>query len=270
MIQKIETAERDYVNNGWCEVELPDPQHISSIIDFLTEILVRVSGDVSATLLAYHNITSDRSHAEFHWELANALWEKDIGVEIGRHQYEFLRNFIGPDLLVQAKPFLRIARPGRCEDNIGFHRDTTYGQSPYEVTMIIPLVDLPKEAAIQVAPRTHIIGEKDIQLSSLPEPLWKKGSSKHALGFPYAPQKLDAKAEKDLQTVPLNIGQAMLFSPSLVHGQMCNQSSITRFSIDVRFLNANAPIDINRDINNRGYKSVHVSAIEQVAAAYLN
>ena len=154
---------------------------------------------------------------------------------------------------------MRIVRPGIERDNIGYHRDTNYGQSPFEVTMFMPLVDLPVEAGMCVIPKTHVIAEGDIKTESLADSEWSKGSPKHDLGFPYAPRKLVWNLGESLRSVPLKRGQAMLFSPSLVHGQAKNESLVTRFSIDIRFLSAHAPIDIIRDIEGRGYKPVVIS-----------
>jgi len=270
VIEAIKTAETNYIEHGWCEIDLPNTEHINELKTLVTAKLISLTGNNKVTLSSYHQFVSDLNHDKFQWKLANLLWKYDIGVTIGRSQYEFLRSFISPDLLVQAKPFLRIARPGRAEDCIGYHRDTSYGQSPYEVTMFIPLVDLPQSAALHVAPKTHMLKNEEIHLTSLANPKWKRRSQKHSLGFPYSPKIINGVKDINFYPVPLRLGQAMLFSPSLVHGQTCNNSSITRFSIDLRFLNAHAPIRINKAANNRGYKAVYESAVQKVAAAYLN
>ena len=74
--------------------------------------------------------------------MAKYFWSNELCYKLARAEIELLEGFIGADLHVQQRAYLRIARPGIREDNLGFHRDTFYGQSPYEVAIHVPLVDL--------------------------------------------------------------------------------------------------------------------------------
>ena len=55
------------------------------------------------------------------------------------------------DLKALKKPFLRIARPFKIEDNIGLHKDTIYGQSPYEMSIHVPLMSLGNKSCLKFA-----------------------------------------------------------------------------------------------------------------------
>src|SRR5438132_8166557 len=100
---------------------------------------------------------------------------------------------MGPDLDVQSAPYLRIVRPAKAQDNIGYHRDTVYGGSPYELSVFVPFVELAAGAALSVEPGSHLKAERDIPFvrMAISDKVVMKGSLKHTLGFPYAPQVLD-------------------------------------------------------------------------------
>ena len=53
---------------------------------------------------------------------------------------EFLYNQFGQS--IRTKNLLRIARPFKEQDNIGLHKDTIYGQNPYEMSIHVPLMNL--------------------------------------------------------------------------------------------------------------------------------
>ena len=73
-----------------------------------------------------------------------------------------LKEFTGIDIHIQKNPFLRIARPNKIEDNIGFHRDTLYGQSQFEVSVHVPLVNLDKSFMLKVHAKFTYLPRQEI------------------------------------------------------------------------------------------------------------
>ena len=257
-----------YAAHGWCVVDLLDTDTIIRVGEALETKLRELCGDERATLSRYHEFVGDACHEETHWQLSNFLWERDIGLEIGRSQLALFREFIGPDTHIQRQPYLRIARPGKPEDNIGLHRDTFYGQTPYEVYVHIPFTDVDDGSALQVVSGSHVRAETDYTVIPLGKAAWDKGSPKHEMGFPYAPKKIADDLSTQLRPVALRVGQAMIFSPALVHGQEINVGSTTRISIDLRIVNSLAPINIKEGGNSRGYAVLCQSSVIKQARLY--
>ena len=75
-------------------------------------------------------------------------------------------------MLIQ-KNLLKIARPNGYFDNIGFHKDTIYGQSPYEMSIHLPLVNLNKKSCLKVVKDLNFLKKKILNLKNIP-PILKK------------------------------------------------------------------------------------------------
>jgi len=56
---------------------------------------------------------------------------------------------------------------------------------------------------------------------------------------------MDPSIAKDMLAVPLKLGQAIAFSLSTVHGCVVNNGTVTRWSTDIRVMNAFAPVDLS-------------------------
>jgi ectoine hydroxylase-related dioxygenase (phytanoyl-CoA dioxygenase family) len=266
--QSFEALSHDYRSQGWCRVTLPDPAPLLWVRDALEVRLRELTGNSSATLATYHTFVADDEHPRIQWDLVNFFWDNDCCLRIAHGQINFFRNFIGPDLHIQKRPFLRIARPGRKEDNIGFHRDTLYGQSPYEVAVHVPLLDLDTESCLKFLPGSHVTPESAFPVVDLGDAEWGKGSPKHEMGFPYAPKAIDVDLT---ELVPwlLGFGGAVVFTPAMVHGQDINRGGATRFSFDFRVVNSFAPVKFRTDLSVRGYSILSESAVALVARRYI-
>ena len=218
----------------------------------------------------YHQLNlSNKQHQKTQWKIATYFWKKRFHIDLIKSILPFLENKLGPDLLVQKKPFLRIARPNILADNIGFHKDTIYGQSPYEMSIHIPLVDLDKKSCLQFVKGSHFLKEKNIKFEKFTSTT-KKGSKSHKLGTPYDPKRISKKQYK-FTPVPLKLGEFIFFTPALIHGQEINlNSNLTRFSIDIRVTSAYAPIDQSKKSFNGNYLPLSESTISILAKKYFN
>ncbi|MFO1057226.1 MAG: phytanoyl-CoA dioxygenase family protein [Dongiaceae bacterium] len=182
---------------------------------------------------------------------------------------DLFRGLLGPDLLVQRRPYLRCVRPGRPEDAAPLHRDTYYGASPYELSAVVPLVEMPAAAAIAAIPGSHLEPDAAYPYRQLPGDAGLIGTPRHRLGYPYAPRLLDPALEARTVRVPVALGEAMLFGLSLVHGGGVNDGAATRFSIDVRVVNALAPVRIGRGVDTAYFVPLCASPISRSAQRYL-
>jgi len=263
----IAQYESHYFEHGWVLVKLPRPDVIQEVRAVLQDGLRRISGVSDVTLERYHEIADDdATHQQYQIELTELFRSNRYAYRVLAAQDELFRPFLGPDLLVQVNPYLRMARPGKPQDNIGYHRDTFYGASPYELSVWIPYVDLPAESSLSVLSGSHVRPEADFPVTQTQSSEVTKGSDLHKIGFPYAPKVMDANPLVGIRAVPVKAGEALIFSLATVHGSTLNAGRIARWSTDIRVVNALAPVDLSERPDY--YERMSSSVVSDRARAY--
>ena len=200
-----------------------------------------------------------------HHELAEWYWEAGLGRCIVDAELGFLRALVGLDLHVQRYPYLRVACPGQAWDVTGIHRDTDYGASAYEVSMVVPFTRMGEEGALRVVSGSHLDPPERYPATRVESESVTPGSSRHLLGFPYAPQVLDDDVVQRAEPVAVEVGQALVMSLGLVHGQALNAGTTTRFSTDVRVVNSLAPVAFARGVHADYYVPLCESPVTEQA-----
>lgn len=264
----MEKTFEHFIQHGWAVIDFPNPAPVFLAREALQKQLDLLLGK-HCPLEEYHKIAEeDQMHTDFQIKLTHFFRQQRFGPEIIKAQIELFQKMIGQDLLVQSNPYLRMNRPGKPQDNIGYHRDTFYGGSPYEISVLIPFVNLEKESSLSVMSGSHIYPESNFPTVKVdnPDTQVTKGSAKHQLGFLYAPKLMDPSIEKNMKPIPLKLGQALIFSLSTVHGSVVNSGRFTRWSIDTRVLNALAPVDLSARPDY--YETLHTSPITHCAKKY--
>lgn len=267
MDRAIARYESHYFEHGWVLVQLPRPEVIQEVRGVLQDALRTLSRISDMTLERYHEIADDDAvHHEYQIKLTELFRTNRYAYRVLAAQDDFFRPFLGPDLLVQVNPYLRMARPGKLQDNIGYHRDTFYGASPYELSVWIPYVDLPAESSLSVLSGSHTRPESDFPVTQTQSAEVTKGSELHKIGFPYAPKVMDADPLTNMQAVPVKAGEALIFSLATVHGSVLNAGPTARWSTDIRVVNALAPVDLSGRPDY--YESLSSSVVSDRARAY--
>ena len=177
---------------------------------------------------------------------------------------DIVESLMGPDIEVQSSPHLRIARPGKKQDNIGFHSDIDYGNTSYEMSCIIALTQTDEAGALMILPTSH--AQPLFKTIAIVNEKAPKGSKLNRLGVPYTFKKIiDEGYKEGMVPIPMNVGELLFFNLGLVHGQEVNNSSSTRWSIDCRLKNIHAPTNTRQGY----YKSFSKSPLTQAAEKFL-
>ncbi len=236
-----------FLKDGWVIIDIPNPSIIYEMRSF---------------------IGPDKVSIDELRVLSEGIWNAGFSLGLAEALLPIIKELIGQDVMVQYNPYLRIARPNKPQDNIGYHKDTQYGQNPYELAVHIPFVDLDEKSAIRVISGSHLMPESAFTCVTPEGPRIEKGSIENHMGRPYAPKCL--KVPDGMETIPLcmRVGQAAIFSPALFHGQEVNEGGITRVSCDLRFISPRAPVEIKRGKIHAGYIQVSESPVERVAKLY--
>jgi hypothetical protein len=264
----MEKLKRHFLEKGWCILDFPDPQPIFQTRQFLQQQLNHHLGK-TVPLEEYHlQNHNDEEHTQLQIKITQAFREAEWGPTILAGQYLFFKELLGLDLYGQANPYLRITRPHCPQDNIGYHRDTFYGGSPYELSVFVPFVDLPALSSLSVLSGSHIHSEDSYSTTQVEneDKAVRKGTPKHQLGFLYAPKMMDPSIETQMEAIPLKVGQGLIFSLSTVHGSTMNRGSISRWSSDMRIMHALAPVDLSSRPNY--YKPLYYSVVTESAKKY--
>ena len=133
----------------------------------------------------------------------------------------YLNNLLGPDLSIQSKLNLSIQMPEDKASVLDLHTDALSGQSVFEVVLWVPLTKSYSSNAMYIFPR------------EVNEEILLDLKANESLGM----KNLFIKYQKYANFLQLDYGECLIFSPTLFHGNVLNQTPTTRVSINCRFKN---------------------------------
>ncbi|MBI3251410.1 MAG: methyltransferase domain-containing protein [Candidatus Andersenbacteria bacterium] len=256
-----------FEQHGYSIVDLYDASVVYRVRAELLKRLREITGRPDVTLETYHTVVhGDEQHTAIQDTLTRYIREESNLQQLVADNVRVFSELVGSDMNVQTGPYLRIVRPGKAKDNIGFHRDTFYGGSVHEISLVIPFVPLDAGNALKVQGGSHLVPEREIPLLQTKSEDVTKGSKKHGMGFLYAPKVIDPSYKLSMQPVPLSLGQVLAFSLATLHGTEGNTSNNTRWSVDMRIVNRYAPVDLSA--RPTYYRPLFGSAVTKIADAY--
>lgn len=256
----------EFINNGFFVHTFENIDALMSIKNECEAICKQRLGKRFTSLEKYHQVEqSQQQHDELQFEIYSVLNKIKFHHQFLSDNLAFFTSLCGPDIDVQTNTYLRITRPGVKKDNIGIHRDTDYGNSAYEISLSLPLVDQKNGAGLNVVPGSHLKPTHVVE--QVPREDVIKGTNKNEMGFLYAPKIPVALDEKSLSCFDLKFGQGIGFTLGLLHGQIANTSEDTRWSIDFRFKNSFHPSTKNLK-DNYYMKFGSGGAIANIANSY--
>jgi hypothetical protein len=268
-VRDIELGEIDaFLEHGWMVIDLPGRDAVLETRAAILDWLRAGPAPGLSRLEEYHGAVDGAVHPDVHWEISSWFWERRLAHDIVAANLAVLQQLVGMDLHVQRYPYLRIARPGRSSDVTGLHRDTLYGASPYELSLLVPFTDVSDGNALQVVSGSHAEPAAAYRAMRRDAPDVEPGSRAHRLGFPYAPQVLAPEVAARAEPVPLRVGQALAFGLGLVHGQSVNSGEHTRISADVRVVNSLAPVTLARGVRTDYYEPLSAAPVTRLAQRY--
>lgn len=178
-------------------------------------------------------------------EAKNKIVKKQLIKQILLKKIDYLRNILGPDIDMQADIHLRVSRPNKDTDLVGWHRDTFYGNSYWEINLWFPIFPLEKETGLLLIDKSHFLPSKNIRVIGGTEASSQsiKGSLANKLGYAYLTKTDDviaARNENDTKLITPQLGQCVVFLGYMAHRAQ-NKSHKTRVSTDLRLKSMLAP-----------------------------
>ena len=268
-MKNLDALNEHFFEKGWILIDLENPETVFKARDGMLGFLKETFFSSLERLEDLHeHIPDDETYSKMHLALTDFYRGQGYAKDIITSDVDFFRQFVSCDLSIQAKPYLRVARPGAAQDNIGLHRDTFYGASPYELSVFVPFTDLDEGSALRMLSGSHVEPDSKYAFHEVENPSVERGSPRHQAGIPYAPKVIEEEAAKTM-AVPMKTGQVFIFGLSTVHGQKINRGKTTRVSSDIRVVNSLAPFLVKRAGDDDFYERVCQSPVSQQAARYL-
>lgn len=138
----------------------------------------------------------------------------------------YLVDLIGNEIVMQRQVNFVTHMPKDRANLLYLHTDAWAGCSPYEVILWLPLVSVFGSKSMYICDRQ----KNDRHLADL----------KGGLKLESAADLLE-KIRPDIAPLKMEFGQALLFSPTLLHGAEENTTDETRFIFNVRFKSLFSP-----------------------------
>ena len=267
---KRDQLNEQYSKNGWMTLDLTHPETVFEARDAMVVFLQESFFSTLERLEDLHgHISDDEAYIKVHLALNGFFRERQFAKKIISSELDAFQKLISPDLCIQTNPYLRIARPGVARDNIGLHRDTLYGASPYELSVVVPYTDLDEGGALRVVSGSQRTPENEIRFHEVDIDGVERGSPRHLAGIPYIARIVSPEIANEAVPVPLTVGQVLIFGLATVHGQEINQGAGTRVTTDIRVVNGLAPFIMNRTGPDAYYTPLSQSPVSEQADLYL-
>jgi sporadic carbohydrate cluster 2OG-Fe(II) oxygenase len=157
----------------------------------------------------------------------NLITELNKNIEIKKELYiqtkKIVDLIVGNELAIQKNINLSIQLPNDSSSILNIHSDTTTGESPYQVVLWVPLMDVFKSKSMFVFPlKDSLKTIKNLNKLSSFDRYFKDN-------------------KKKIKFLNLKFGQFLIFSPNLLHGNVINKTTETRFSLNIRLKSLFSP-----------------------------
>tara|TARA_B100002019_G_C21257645_1_gene594840 strand:- start:1216 stop:2058 length:843 start_codon:yes stop_codon:yes gene_type:complete len=171
---------------------------------------------------------------------------------------ELLDELVGNELAMQNKLNLSFQMPNDKNSQLPMHSDIYAGESPFEVVIWIPLMDVKanNQSMYITSPKHNKQINKEVTTtkSKTLNQLYEKYKSK-------------------FKFLKINFGEVLIFTPILQHGNVVNTTNDTRISLNCRFKSLLSPYDVfsktHRNIPHF-YRPLQIKAMTKIGFNFIN
>lgn len=232
-------AGTEWEADGFARYRLMHDGEYDRLLDSIRRILFRIGAGLGVELPddfrleQYHRyFSTEELHQQViqqtrfltfrDFDLDFAEWCRRVGVFVG-HPLQ-LENPLLPEEIV----ILRISRPNSLDIN-PLHRDGYLDIWANVLNLWIPVAGCDDHSSLPVIPGSHLWTEKNIRRTAA------KGARINGLRY-HVPGIIGATGGLHLVRPDPSYGEALLFTPFLVHGAAINENpDTTRLSLELRF-----------------------------------
>lgn len=161
-------------------------------------------------------------------------------------------TLVGNELAMQNRINFSIQMPEDRSSLLELHADVFAGETPYQVVQWLPLVDVRATKSMFILPRP-----KSEQVVGRLRDFSQGGMS-----------ALYDAVKQDLVWLDIPYGRVLLFSPNVLHGNVVNDESTTRWSLNCRFTGLFTPYGTAERSLGSYYLPITVRPVTRMGAAY--
>ena len=183
--------------------------------------------------------------------------------EIFREKYylvakETLDQLVGNELAMQNKLNLSLQMPHDKNSQLPMHSDIYAGESPFEVVVWIPLMDIQanNQSMYITSPKHNKIINKEDTTTKTKTLI-----------------QIYNKNKKKFKFLKINFGEILIFTPILQHGNIVNTTNKTRMSLNCRFKSLLSPYDVfsktHRNIPHF-YRPLQIKPMTRIGFNFIN
>ncbi len=162
-------------------------------------------------------------------------------------------TLVGNELAMQSKINFSVQMPNDQTSTLGIHADTWSAETPFQVVCWLPLVDVFETKAMYILPPQY---NREVVKNF--KQLTAEGGSA---------QLFDTYRDKFIW-VSVPYGKVMVFSPILLHGNIVNVTSETRWSCNVRFTGLFTPYTSDEKRLGTFYLPITTKVVSRVGMNY--
>ena len=221
--ERLSTA---FLEHGYVIAPVQDPAALDRIRDFIVErsaafLGVAVPGDKSGFLERIGATVTDPVQLnDLRLAVIDALttapWFREAYFACGR---PLLETLVGNELAMQRGIGFSIQLPGDTSSVLPLHSDAWSEDSPFEVVLWIPFVDVAATQSMFILRREHDLA-------------WRERMHEFA---DKSVDELFTTLERDVEYLTIPYGHVLCFTHTLMHGNRVNAEATARWSLNVRF-----------------------------------
>ena len=149
---------------------------------------------------------------------------------------------------------LSVQLPHDHSSLLSMHSDFFSGESIFQINLWVPFMNVRKTQSMFIINPINSIN------------ILKKIKNDQKINF----DKIETKYKKQMNWVQLQEGEALIFSPNCLHGNVVNNEKNTRVSLNVRFKNLYSPYTDFKNEKKIGtfYKPLKISSITKFNLKY--
>lgn len=222
---------RFFSSHGYCIVPVENPENLDRIQGLIVDAAARFLDverprDATAFLDDVHKTVGLDKLNDLRLAVIDAIrgadWFRPAYFSLARNT---LMTLVGNELAMQRGMGLSVQLPDDDSSLLPIHADVWDGDSSFELVQWLPLVDCRATKSMYILPlnEDRVVQDRlgDFQ-GQTPEDLFKA-------------------VENDVVFLEVPYGSVLLFSQTLMHGNVVNRETTTRWSMNCRFKSAFSP-----------------------------
>jgi sporadic carbohydrate cluster 2OG-Fe(II) oxygenase len=225
LTKKEQKVSNDFIKKGYLINKAENNESLNYILKVFDKTINKILKKKIKDLNYLHKYISVDDLNEFRMELYHKVNEdKNVRFHYFRIAGNSLFTIAGNELMMQNKLNISIQFPNDSTSLLPIHSDAWQGNSPYEATLWVPLVNCYKTKSMFIMNgkyRYNFFKDKNFFLNNSGD-IYKILKNK-------------------LKWLKINKGQFLLFDHTLPHGNIVNIEKQTRISINCRFKSVFSP-----------------------------